>query len=59
MDSKPANHVVIRYERLVPGTDSDAPPATAGPFSLIDAPEGQALLGINVPFSETGIIVYI
>ncbi len=58
MDSQPTNHVVKWHKRLIPGTDRDTPSTTASPFFLVAAPESQALFGVSVPFSETGVIVY-
>ena len=43
--------------RLRPRADGDTAAPATGPLPLIDAPEGETLLCINPPFSETGVVV--
>ena len=57
MDSHPAYYIVQRDDRLIPGTDRDAPSATGGPFLFVHRPECQASLSVDVPLFETRIIV--
>ncbi len=35
MDGHPTDHVVVRDDRLIPGTDSDTPTAAGSPFLLV------------------------
>ncbi len=58
MNGCPANYVVRRGEGLVPRADRDATAAAAGPLPPVDCPEGQASLGVDVPFPYTRVIVY-